>query len=260
MNEDAQAALLKTLEETAAGHDDRPVCRYEEPLLPTIRSRCARSGSARSGSATSKPFSTRSVSPSRRSRRVRPGSPWSPGRGHRLGPHARGDARARCHRRTLMDLAEARPAERLVGVCAPLLQAPGPSPRSRQARTGRPRRRRRPDRPLPPEPNEAGNARRLPRPCLRMQARTTRGPTTSGRSGPRRSNVVARRRRSWRSGPMSCATSPFASAGWSGRSATRRCSMTRGCSRRDLTRRPSPRSSTGSGRPPCSSPATCRPS
>ena len=42
MNEDAQAALLKTLEEPPAGAVLILCADAEEPLLPTIRSRCAR--------------------------------------------------------------------------------------------------------------------------------------------------------------------------------------------------------------------------
>lgn len=42
MNDDAQAALLKTLEEPAAGVTLVLCADAEEPLLPTIRSRCAR--------------------------------------------------------------------------------------------------------------------------------------------------------------------------------------------------------------------------
>jgi DNA polymerase-3 subunit delta' len=42
MNEDAQAALLKTLEEPPAGVTLVLCADAEEPLLPTIRSRCAR--------------------------------------------------------------------------------------------------------------------------------------------------------------------------------------------------------------------------
>ena len=42
MNEDAQAALLKTLEEPPAGATIILCADAEEPLLPTIRSRCAR--------------------------------------------------------------------------------------------------------------------------------------------------------------------------------------------------------------------------
>jgi DNA polymerase III delta' subunit len=42
MNEDAQAALLKTLEEPPAGVTIVLCADAEEPLLPTIRSRCAR--------------------------------------------------------------------------------------------------------------------------------------------------------------------------------------------------------------------------
>jgi DNA polymerase-3 subunit delta' len=42
MNEDAQAALLKTLEEPPSGATIILCADAEEPLLPTIRSRCAR--------------------------------------------------------------------------------------------------------------------------------------------------------------------------------------------------------------------------
>jgi DNA polymerase-3 subunit delta' len=42
MNDDAQAALLKTLEEPPTGATIMLCADSEEPLLPTIRSRCAR--------------------------------------------------------------------------------------------------------------------------------------------------------------------------------------------------------------------------
>ncbi|MDF2735921.1 MAG: holB, partial [Chloroflexota bacterium] len=123
MNEDAQAALLKTLEEPPAAVTLILCADAEEPLLPTIRSRCAR---LRLG-----PVGTRDVEAilaehgvadaplaSRLARITggRPGLAWALARQ----PEA---LRVRDElSRSLLDLLAARPAERLAGVRAAMLR------------------------------------------------------------------------------------------------------------------------------------------
>src|SRR6187402_1816272 len=124
MNDDAQAALLKTLEEPPAGVTLILCTDSEEPLLPTIRSRCAR---LKLG-----PVGTREVEAildehgvadaplAARLARIAAGRP-----GLALAWARQPDAlRARdelC--RSLLDLLDARPAERLAGVRAAVLRA-----------------------------------------------------------------------------------------------------------------------------------------
>lgn len=124
MNEDAQAALLKTLEEPPSGVMLILCADAEEPLLPTIRSRCAR---LRLG-----PVGTRDVEAildehgvadaplAARLARIadrRPGLALAWARQ----PEA---LRARDElSRSLLDLLDARPAERLAGVRAAALRA-----------------------------------------------------------------------------------------------------------------------------------------
>lgn len=119
MNEDAQAALLKTLEEPPPGVTLILCADAEEPLLPTIRSRCAR---LRLG-----PVGTREVEAilgehgvadaplAARLARIAAGRP-----GLALAWARQPDAlRARDElSRSLLDLLDARPAERLAGVRA----------------------------------------------------------------------------------------------------------------------------------------------
>ena len=124
MNEDAQAALLKTLEEPPAGVTLILCADTEEPLLPTIRSRCAR---LRLG-----PVGTREIEAilvehgvadpplAARLARIAGGRP-----GLALAWARQPDAlRARDElSRSLLDLLDARPAERLAGGRAALLRA-----------------------------------------------------------------------------------------------------------------------------------------
>ena len=124
MNEDAQAALLKTLEEPPAGVTLILCADAEEPLLPTIRSRCAR---LRLG-----PVGTRDVEAildeqgvadaplAARLARIAAGRP-----GLALAWARQPDAlRARDElSRSLLDLLDARPAERLAGVRAAAARA-----------------------------------------------------------------------------------------------------------------------------------------
>lgn len=126
MNEDAQAALLKTLEEPPAGVTLILCADAEEPLLPTIRSRCAR---LRLG-----PVGTREVEAilgeagvadaplAARLARISAGRP-----GLALAWARQPDAlRARDElSRSLLDLVGARPAERLAGVRAAAGRAAG---------------------------------------------------------------------------------------------------------------------------------------
>ena len=124
MNEDAQAALLKTLEEPPAGVTLILCADAEEPLLPTIRSRCAR---LRLG-----PVGIREVETilaehgvadaplASRLARITAGRP-----GLALAWARQPDAlRVRDElSRSLLDLLAARPAERLAGVRAAVLRA-----------------------------------------------------------------------------------------------------------------------------------------
>lgn len=124
MNEDAQAALLKSLEEPPAGVTLILCADAEEPLLPTIRSRCAR---LRLG-----PVGTREVEAildehgvadaplAARLARIAAGRP-----GLALAWARQPEAlRARDElSRSLLDLLDARPAERLAGVRAAALRA-----------------------------------------------------------------------------------------------------------------------------------------
>ncbi len=124
MNEDAQAALLKTLEEPPAGVTLILCADAEEPLLPTIRSRCAR---LRLG-----PVAVRDVETilgehgvadaplASRLSRITAGRP-----GLAMAWARQPDAlRVRDEvSRSLLDLLLARPAERLAGVRAAALRA-----------------------------------------------------------------------------------------------------------------------------------------
>jgi DNA polymerase III subunit delta' len=124
MNEDAQAALLKTLEEPPTGVTLILCADAEEPLLPTIRSRCAR---LRLG-----PVGTRDIEAildeqgaadaplAARLARIAAGRP-----GLALAWARQPDAlRARDElSRSLLDLLAARPAERLAGVRAAAARA-----------------------------------------------------------------------------------------------------------------------------------------
>jgi DNA polymerase-3 subunit delta' len=124
MNEDAQAALLKTLEEPPSGVTLILCADAEEPLLPTIRSRCAR---LRLG-----PVGTRDVEAileehgvadaplAARLARIAAGRP-----GVAFAWARQPDAlRARDElSRSLLDLLDARPAERLAGVRAAVARA-----------------------------------------------------------------------------------------------------------------------------------------
>ena len=125
MNEDAQAALLKTLEEPPAGVTLILCADAEEPLLPTIRSRCARPQAGAGGApAKSKPprasMGSPTSPPSARLARIAAGRP-----GLALAWARQPEAlRARDElSRSLLDLLDARPAERLAGVRAAVLRA-----------------------------------------------------------------------------------------------------------------------------------------
>jgi DNA polymerase III subunit delta' len=124
MNDDAQSALLKTLEEPPSDATIILCADAEEPLLPTIRSRCARLRLGPVGTrdieailadatATDPPVAARVA-------RIAGGRP-----GVALAWVARPDAlRERdAIGRSLLDLAAARPAERLSGVRALAAQA-----------------------------------------------------------------------------------------------------------------------------------------
>jgi DNA polymerase III delta' subunit len=124
MNEDAQAALLKTLEEPPAGTTIVLCADAEEPLLPTIRSRCARIRlgpvSVREIEAILADVGAADPPVAARAARIAGGRP-----GIALAWVARPDAlRERdVIGRTLLDLAIARPADRLAGIRALAAQA-----------------------------------------------------------------------------------------------------------------------------------------
>jgi DNA polymerase-3 subunit delta' len=125
MNEDAQAALLKTLEEPPNGVTIVLCADSEEPLLPTIRSRCVR---IRLGPVATREIEailaeTAAVDPGLAARlaRISGGRP-----GVALAWAAAPEAlRARDElARTLLDLADQRPSARLAAVRAALVDTP----------------------------------------------------------------------------------------------------------------------------------------
>ena len=124
MNEDAQAALLKTLEEPPPGVTLILCADTEEPLLPTIRSRCAR---LRLG-----PVGTREVEAILDAHGV--ADPPLAARLARIAAGRPGLALAWAHQpeamrardelsRSLIDLLDARPGDRLAGVRTAALRA-----------------------------------------------------------------------------------------------------------------------------------------
>jgi DNA polymerase III delta' subunit len=124
MNEDAQAALLKTLEEPPPGVTLILCADTEEPLLPTIRSRCARLRlgpvGVREVEAILGEHGVADVPLASRLARITAGRP-----GLALVWARQPDAlRVRDElSRSLLDLLPARPAERLAGVRAAVLRA-----------------------------------------------------------------------------------------------------------------------------------------
>ena len=124
MNEDAQAALLKTLEEPPAGVTLILCADAEEPLLPTIRSRCARLRlgpvGIREVEAILAEHGVADAPLGARLARITAGRP-----GLALAWARQPDAlRVRDElSRSLLDLLAARPAERLAGVRAAVLRA-----------------------------------------------------------------------------------------------------------------------------------------
>ena len=159
MNEDAQAALLKTLEEPPAGVTLILCADAEEPLLPTIRRAAPASDSGRSAPARSRRSWPSMGWPTPRSRadcaRITGGRP-----GLALALARQPEAlRVRDElSRSLLDLLAARPAERLAGVRAAVVRAGSlttmgdgaaePAPVGGKATA-------RPPRPPPPPPDAA---------------------------------------------------------------------------------------------------------
>jgi DNA polymerase III delta' subunit len=124
MNEDAQAALLKTLEEPPSGVTLILCADAEEPLLPTIRSRCARLRlgpvGIREVEAILEEHGVADAPLAARLARIAGGRPgvalaWARQPEALL---ARDELS-----RSLLDLLDARPAERLAGVRAAALRA-----------------------------------------------------------------------------------------------------------------------------------------
>ena len=124
MNEDAQAALLKTLEEPPAGVTLILCADAEEPLLPTIRSRCARLRLGPVGpreiEAILEEHGAADAPLAARLARIAAGRP-----GIALAWARQPDALLARDElsRSLLDLLDARPAERLAGVRAAALRA-----------------------------------------------------------------------------------------------------------------------------------------
>ncbi len=236
MNEDAQAALLKTLEEPPAGVTLILCADAEEPLLPTIRSRCAR---LRLG-----PVGTRDVEAilgengvadaplAARLARIAGGRPglaiaWA------REPNA---LRARDE----LSRIPPRPPRRSTGGTA-RRRAGGCHPgRLADGRGGAGRRRFRPSGQGCGQPvggGERGHDRRGWRPPTK---------TPDRRPGRRPPNGGARRRPFWGCGPTSRGTSPSAVAASIGRFATSACSTRRRAPPRGSTPTPWTPSSTGS--------------
>jgi DNA polymerase III subunit delta' len=124
MNEDAQAALLKTLEEPPPATTIILCADAEEALLPTIRSRCARIRLGPVGVRDIEAIVTEhgAADPpvAARAARIAGGRPGLALRWTRA-PDALRDRDA--IGRSLLDLADARPAERLAGIRALASQA-----------------------------------------------------------------------------------------------------------------------------------------
>jgi DNA polymerase III subunit delta' len=124
MNEDAQAALLKTLEEPPIGVTLILCADAEEPILPTIRSRCARLRlgpvGVREVEAILDEHGVADAPLASRLARITGGRP-----GLALAWARQPDAlRVRDElSRSLLDLLSVRPAERLAGVRAAVLRA-----------------------------------------------------------------------------------------------------------------------------------------
>jgi DNA polymerase-3 subunit delta' len=124
MNEDAQSALLKTLEEPPAGVTLILCADAEEPLLPTIRSRCARLRLGPVGVRDVEALLTeRGLADPPLAARVARIAGGRPG----LAAAWAADPDAMIVRdelaRSLLDLADARAAERLAGVRAAAIRA-----------------------------------------------------------------------------------------------------------------------------------------
>ena len=166
MNEDAQSALLKTLEEPPAGVTIVLCADGEARLLPTVRSRCARVRLGLSGRATSRRSSpTTALADPPTAARLgrlaggRPGLALAYARAPGGRPHP-GRAGA-----LLLDLTDARPSARLAAARAAVPRAIALA----AALDGGG------DRPRPPRPHAAA----------RRRARSPRLPAATSRSGAR---------------------------------------------------------------------------
>ena len=142
MNEDAQSALLKTLEEPPAGVVDRALRRPGDRLLPTVRSRCARIRLGLVGRAGHR-GDRRRPRPRRSAARRSPRTPGRRPAGARARVRARAEAvliRAELSR-VLLDLTDARAAARLAAVRAAIPRALALAARDSAGRgaAGRPR-------------------------------------------------------------------------------------------------------------------------
>lgn len=124
MNEDAQTAILKTLEEPAAGVTIVLCADAEEPLLPTIRSRCAR---LRLGPVAVRDIEAilveRGSAEPPLAARVARLAGGRPGRAMELAERAELLRDLDEVGRALLDLLDASPAERMAGVRAALARS-----------------------------------------------------------------------------------------------------------------------------------------
>jgi DNA polymerase-3 subunit delta' len=202
MNEDAQSALLKTLEEPPSGATIILCADAEEPLLPTIRSRCAR---VRLG-----PVAVRDIEAILAERGA--ADPPVASRVARIAGGRPGLALAWVERpdalrerdaigRALLDLAGARPAERLPGIRGLAAQAgaiagigevgsasvaAAPEPGTAAPRSTRSRR-------AAPEPPTAEASDRGTEPAA-ADGSATPDPETADDAGPTRAPATERRR------------------------------------------------------------------
>ena len=250
MNDDAQSALLKTLEEPPAGTTLILCADDEERLLPTVRSRCAR---IRLG-----PVGVRDIEELLAGREL--ADPPTAARLARLAAGRPGLAvayavapEAEAIRgeisRVLLDLVPApratrlRAARELLTRAGGLAAAEGPHARPRHGSgAARPARQRR------PSPAASGRPRRRP-----TASRPRPRPSPSARRRP--PSGAGRWRCSSTPGGASPGISPSPSSAPTGRSATSRCSRSCGPPRLPSPRAPSRRSSRGcSGRASCSTP------
>ena len=230
MNEDAQSALLKTLEEPPAGVTILLCADQEARLLPTVRSRCFRLRlglvGARDIEAILADHGLADPPTAARLGRLAGGRP-----GLALA-YARAPAAVLIRAeltRVLLDLTDARPSARLAAARAAIPRAialaaalgagdPAAAPPTADAPARAPP----PPQAIPPP---AATAPRPPAPPAPTTTPTSPRTTTPPRPGSRRSSGGAASRSCSACGPTSRATSSWSGPAAPGRSTTRSCSM-----------------------------------